>query len=379
MSKITNFINKYYKEYGLKNLFGGASFFDKEATINEYLNLFSDDIKPFNTYDELYDNAVSEVGHISFKEKTKNYDDFFYLLNRQDKMVAISVGIFAYYVAIEVNKKGKDIEKVIDELVATITKDKSFDTNNAFDIKYGMGHRMFGHDPATFGLKNIPTNYLIYVKNEAMPKTRKTITVGDFLGLEANVENVSMLDIIWKFYGNESNIFKGILNSLSHIIVHFAKDLFTPDGLPIPFTSLLEKYTQSDDLKYQVLSYRDSFYKKSSDAHLKASDFASMGIIEVLSKMYCELSGIDKGRMNGYKDDFKLIAITTCMVMQLSTLIIKNEMHLDSNSSSKIIDGAKINVPLMAWYMNIIRREIISIYKQNKIIRGFYKKGGDNK
>lgn len=71
MGKIINSLHNYLQKYGFKNLFGGDDFFNKEATINEYLKLYPDRNRKYVTYDELYEEAVAHVGKISFKEKLK--------------------------------------------------------------------------------------------------------------------------------------------------------------------------------------------------------------------------------------------------------------------------------------------------------------------
>ena len=234
MNNQIEYFKKYFQKYGFKNLYGKRTdFFDKEATIDEFLKPYPEMRGTFNkdiTYDKLYEIAYEHVGHISFEEKTKDIEDYFYLLTPQDKVVAVAIGCMAYLVAKETDINGKSFEKAIDDIVTKVTGNKSYDINNPFDTKSGFGHRMFGHDQAAFGFKNIPRNYLIYVKNEAAPSTRKIIRVGEFLNLDESIEKVSMGDIIWKFYGNDSDTFKGIWNCACHILVHFAKDLFTPDA-----------------------------------------------------------------------------------------------------------------------------------------------------
>ena len=367
---------KYYQKYGFKNLYGKRNdFFDKEATIDEFLKLYPELRGTFNedmTYDELYEVAYEYVGYISFEDKTKDIDDYFYLLTQQDKVVAITIGCMAYLVAKETDTNGKNIENAIDNVVTKITGDKSYDVNNPFDTKSGFGHRMLGHDPATFGFKNIPRDYLIYVKNEAAPGTRKTIRVEEFLKLDESIEKVSMGDIIWNFYGNDSTIFKGIWSCACHILVHFSKDLFTPDGLPLPFTSMLEEFQQKETLNSyaNVLSYKNSFYKKNKNAHLKGSDLTSLITIELIIKMYCEFSKIDSTKVKGYKDDMKMIAMSTCIILQVSALTIGDELKSNSN---KIIDGAKINVPMLTIYMNILRREVVSLFQANRELKNMYK------
>lgn len=375
MEKPFNKINNYIKKYGIKNLFMNKSFFDKEATIQEFFRLFPEEVKTCSTYDQLYQVAVSHVGVISFNDKTKDFDDYFYLLTRQDKIVALSIGILSYFIAKETDAHVKEIEGAIDKAVYKLTDDRQFDTNNPFDTKSGLGHRMFGHDPAAFTFKNIPSNYLIYVKNEAVPGTKKVVEIGKYLGFDKNIKYVSMWDVIWKFYGNNSYVLKGFWNCLEHIAVHFFKDLFTPDGLPIPFTSLLESFKQEkrNNLSVCILSYRDSFYKKSSFAHIKASDFTSLAAIEVLIFAYCRSSNIEKTRLEGYKNDMKLIAMSVCIMLQMSSLSFEQNKHIKEKGPIPIINGAKFNLPMFTIYMNIIRKECISLITANRELKALYK------
>lgn len=379
MNNIINSIRNCFRKYGFTNLYGGDTFFDKEAIINEYLELYPEIHKKYDTYDQLYEDAVSHIGKISFKEKTKDLENYFYLLTNQDRVASIAIGMMAYFVATEVDSHGKDIEKSIDKVVSKIIGKNGIDTNNPFDIKSGKGHRVFGHDPVTFAFKRIPSDYIIYVKNEAAPMTKKTVLVRDFLNLSDDVNNVSMFDIIWKFYGNESHLFKGIWSCIGHTIIHFSKDLFTPEGLPIPFTSLFEKYehVENDEISASILRYRDSFYKRSANAHIKASDFISLATIEVLIMLYCETTFIDKNKKDGYKNDMKLIAMGTCIALQCSKLMFCEELHNGKKGLRPIINGAKINLPLFVAYMNVVRKEVASIIKANKKLFNEYKRIND--
>lgn len=369
-----NIIHSYLERYGFWNLYGGDSYFDKQATVTEFLNLYPEYYGNYKTFDQLYKDALSHIGYISFKDKTKDFDDYFYLLSNQDKLVAIAIGVLAYFIAKETDSHGSSIEKSIDQAIEKFTGDKSYDRNNPFDTKSGLGHRMFGHDPATFAFKNIPSDYLIYVKNEAVPNTRKVIKVSEYLNLPPNIESVSMWDIIWKFYGNDSSIYKGVWNCINHTVIHFIKDFFTPDGLPIPFTSLLEtfKHEQVGKISTSVLSYRESIYKKSKNAHLKASDFTSLAAIEIFVITYCTFSNVRKEKLDDYKNDMKLISAGTCISLQFSSLVLEQNIHLGKKGPMPTIDGAKINLPLFMCYMNTLRKEAVSIFQANKKLNAFY-------
>lgn len=80
-------IQSFFERYGFWNLYGNDSFYDKEATINEYLNLYPESNGNYQTYDQLYEDALSCVGKVSFKEKTKNMDDFFIFYQTKIKLL----------------------------------------------------------------------------------------------------------------------------------------------------------------------------------------------------------------------------------------------------------------------------------------------------
>ena len=111
-------------------------------------------------------------------------------------------------------------------------------------------------------------------------------------------------------------------------------------------------------------------FHRSLTAHLKGSDFTSLITIEFIVKMYCEFSKIDGTKVKGYKDDMKMIAMSTCIILQISALTISDELKSNSN---KIIDGAKINVPMLTIYMNILRKEVVSIFQASHELKTMYK------
>lgn len=128
---------------------------------------------------------------------------------------------------------------------------------------------------------------------------------------------------------------------------------------------MLEEFQQRETLNSyaSILSYKDSFYKKSKNAHLKGSDFTSLITIEFIVKMYCEFSKIDGIKVKGYKDDMKMIAMSTCIILQVSALTISDELKSNRN---KIIDGAKINVPMLTIYIYEYTKKRSSIYISSK-------------
>ncbi len=356
-------------KFGFKNLFGKSDdFFDKEATIKEYFALVPpSERRKCETYDELYDEALKFVSKQSFKENTANQTNYFHEISAEEGAIAVAIGILAYFVAYEVDKNGSDIEEAIDKHLP-----KNYDTNNPYDIQGGGRHRVFGHDIFAFGLKKIPGATKINVNGELMRVT-------DLFGIGES-DCISMWDLIWGFYGNLDSPLKGVFSCLSHTIVHFAKDLFTPDGIPLPFTSIFEKYELQNvfegGIKNQILvKYKDSVYKKERKLglELKASDFASMVVIEALIGMY---GGYKKKRIDtdlvGFKKDAKLIAMGTCLALQMATILTSGQFVTEQQSHAP---AGKVNALMCGAFMKLTVQEMWDIYKARHSINKTYKSG----
>ena len=299
------------------NLFGSdKNFFDKEATIKEYFALVPEqDRKEVSSYEELYEEALKVVEKQNFEKNVQEQGDYFHILTGNESTIAVLLGILAFAVSREVDTHGTDLEKAIDKILP-----KGYDTNNPFDVKEGLGHRIFGHDPALFGLKNIPSDMPIKVKIES--GDRIVVKIGEFLGV-GTTGKVSMWDLIWKFYGNDNNKLSGIVNCLKHTIIHFAKDILTPAGLPMPLTTIFEEYRYYENLEAHGIMYKGSLMQKLDNMgiKLKASDFASFFLIETFFAVYCKANKMDKSA----KQDLKLISMGTCISMQMAVVaLVKN-------------------------------------------------------
>ncbi len=243
-------------------------FFDKEATIKEYFSVCPPEKrKEVKSYDELYEEALKYVNKQNFEENTQMVDNYFEELCNEDVVIAILTGVFAYKIACWVDEYGKGWEKKLDEILPN-----GFDKNNPFDTRIGGNHRDFGHDIFTFGLKNIPNDFKIIVGKNGHRNIYKPI--GDVLNKDGNI---SMLDLIWHYYGKDKiNPLYGFFNCMGHTIVHFAKDLLTSEGLPLPFSSLLYQYklynTENRKMTgYKVTKSTSSTYKPRSSYVLHES------------------------------------------------------------------------------------------------------------
>ena len=135
-----------------------------------------------------------------------------------------------------------------------------------------------------------------------------------------------MWDLIWKFYRNPTNIPKGLMNCFSHIIIHFAKDLFTPAGLPLLLTSLFNKYEKFKDGTVSGIRYKDSMMQKLDKykMNIKASDFASFFLIKTFLHFYCEheIKENEIKDIDGFKRDIRLLAKGTCISLQMALLLL---------------------------------------------------------
>lgn len=351
---------------GIKNIIfweKDNDFFDKEATIKEYFSVCpAGDRKHVNSYDELYLEALKYVSKQNFAENTKNQEDYFYVMNSTDGSVAVLIGVFAYIIATQIDKNGKKLEKGIDDLLP-----KDYDKNNPFDIKTGKGHRDLGHDPLTFGIKNIPSDYPIYVGK--IGKNNCYQPIGELLGKDGNI---SMLDLIWFYYGKSSkNPLCGFFNCVGHTIVHFSKDLLTSEGLPLPFTSLFNEYLNltADD---EILGLGESMVIDQDDyilsnkvnrsvnkvkGNLKASDLATLGFIEGMCKLYSHSKKLNE-KEKSFNRDLKILSMGTCLMIQMSSLIIGQ-----SKGKKGMIPGAKLNVLMSGTLLKNMTQEMGVVIK----------------
>lgn len=339
-------------------------FFNKEATIKEYFKKCPlDKRKKVKSYDELYEEALKVVGKQNFDENTKNMEDFFYEMSKTDSIVAILTGVLAYKIACSVDENGKNLEQGIDKLL------KGYDVNNPFDTKVGYNHRDFGHDTFTFGLKNIPNDYPICV--DRMDHNPICLPIGEVLGKDGNI---SMLDLIWYFYKDEKkSLLSNIFNCAGHIIVHFAKDLLTSAGVPLPFSSLLNTYINDGDdyLLTNDFNRKVDRYK----GNLKASDFASLGFVEGMCKLYAHTKQLGE-KEKSFNSDLKIIAMGTCVMLQMSSMILGEQKV--TNQKKGMIPGAKLNVVMTSVLFKNMVQEMTIVVKARHEVNAEYDKQIEN-
>lgn len=347
-----------YKKYLIMS---DKDFFDAEATIDYYINNVPDNERLItDSYDELFVEAKNRFGLKSFDERTKEISDYFYELKNDDIVVGVFLGIICFILIVILDENGNKIADAIDKVLPS-----GFDRNNAFDIKDGHGHRILGHDIFSFAFETIPDKSIIKVNGTSME-------IHQFLETDGG-KNISMLDIIWKYYGNDLNKFEGIKNCLNHIFVHFTKDAVTPAGLPIPFTSLFNKYEYLEQQDRYVLNYAESLYKKFEKLGLtlKMSDLLALGLIDLIINAY---AGIYKDKMlqKTYKGQMKLIALSTCLVVQMAKWVSANGINKKKQGNDRITSGARLNFIFSIAFLKIFAEELDDIFKERKYINKEY-------
>lgn len=334
-------------------------FFDKEATIKEYFAVCPpEQRRSVNSYEELYAEALKYVSKQSFAENTKDQENYFYEMNKTDASVAILTGVFAYVIARETDKNGKKLEKGIDKLLP-----KDFDKNSPFDTRTGLKHRNFGHDIFSFGLERIPNDYQIYAGK--MDRHNLYLPIGEVLEKEGDC---SMLDLIWLYYGKDKPLLKGIFSCAGHTVVHFAKDLLTSEGVPLPFSSLLNEYIiEEDELEQSGLENKFNEKIDKVKGNLKASDFTSLAFIEGMCKLYAHSKSLGE-KEKSFNRDIKIIAMSACIMIQMSSLLIGEEKKLINPKKGNPtmipgIPGAKMNMVMASAMLKNMVQEMTVVVK----------------
>lgn len=350
-------------------------FFDKEATIKEYFKVCPPDKrKKIKNYDELYIEALKYVNKQSFEENTSHMEEYFHEMTSDEAIIAICTGIFAYNIACVVDKNGKKWEKKLDKKVNKKVHYK-YDVNNPFDIRLGKNHRYLGHDIFTFGLKNIPNNYPIYVGK--IGKEPMYLTIGEVVNKKGKI---SMLDLIWAYYGKGAKSpLAGVFNCAGHTIVHFAKDLLTADGIPLPFSSLFTKPDVFDD--DMILDQNDATLENvfndwinKYNGNVKASDLATLGFIESTCKLYTAQKKLGE-KAESFNRDLKIIAMGTCIMLEMATMILNQQKSLKKKGKNAIVPGGKWNVILTGAMMKAMTQEMAEVTKvRNEINKKYSEK-----
>ena len=229
-------------------------------------------------------------------------------------------------------------------------------------------------------MKRIPWDFLI--RQEKIPGGYNFVPIGEVLGKQYD-EAITMLDLIWYYYGDKNNPIAGIFNCAGHTIVHFAKDLLTSEGVPLPFSGLLNDYgpPDVDDIGIEQndteLENKFNDWVNKYNGNMKASDFASLAFIEGMCKLYTAQKKLGE-KAESFNRDLKIIAMGTCIMIQMSSMILnqKGIIKKGKNQGKKgMVPGAKWNVILTGAMMKAMTQEMAEVTKvRNEINKKYSEK-----
>lgn len=297
-------------------------YWDKKATVLEWQKQTGKKLSPDSTNQAIYESAIKDGYNVSWKTISDGLPDYFIELSQRDVTFAISIGILTAFTAKFVEKIGseksekktetKSLEKRISEMAG-----KDFDKNNPFDLRSGNNHRKLGHDIFSFNKKSIPGNY------KMRDKTGMVREVADIVGASEK-DRFSMSDIIKATYGTKTDkFFGGIWNSISHTIIHLAKDIVTPNGIPLPFTGLLNKFT-ANGINVSGYKVTNTILDKVQNEFvtMRASDFTSIGFINLTHGILYQLKkseweNYSKDTIKASKAQLKVLSYSSCIITQM--------------------------------------------------------------
>lgn len=252
-------------------------FWNKRATVLRYHeSLYREEAQPPEPQalttvagDALYHEAVSATGFVSFEETLARLDvrPYFYSLSQDRLNLAIGFGLLGTFVATLTDASGKVIEE---KVLALNKRHVTGGITNPGDYKAGANHRYhFGHDILN-PTQKLPAGYL-YKGQDVGGRTLYDLCTETYAcgrpGLAGLV--AKPLGFVWQ------------------MLAHYASDLPTPQGLPLPGSSYFTRW-ETNLLNTSGFSSRNSLMsalgKEFGTVHL--SDLTSAAVIAVLVKLY---------------------------------------------------------------------------------------------
>lgn len=297
---------------------------------------------------ELYEKARSIIGDKSFDDivgSSNEYSNgYFEELSNRDIKISVLVGIIGAVTAIVVDANGKNIENWMNKLkIDSSTTIGDYDTNNPFDILAGPEHRKLGHDIFSWW-KNIPANYKIGDK-----------TVSEITGTHS--DSVPFLTLILKWYHDDNlTAFQNVFKTIQHIIVHFSKDFFTPQGIPLPFLGLFTKFCESITTVtgYNVTNILMDNLKKELTT-TRASDYASIIVMKTLQRLYFHYTlrnnNLEHESQILIQKQFSFVMYGVTIVSQLGLLLIMKNSYAKSIRATKSVNGGNLNYILVGLFI----------------------------
>lgn len=298
------------------------------------------------TNEELFSEAQKSIGTYNFVEELEKLEinDFFCQLNDSNIKISISIGIMGAVAAIVTDILGKPIEQNIF---------RKFDQNHPADFMKGQFHRYhFGHDIAN-PFEKLPKGFQLH---------------GEDIG------GKSLFKMVGEAYCPNSPPIQKLFCIIGHNFVHYFRDFITPDGLPLPGSSI---FTQWEENLVNRCGFSSSNALMDSLGRelgsIKASDFTSIILMKALSSFYIKKQTINKNlskkAVKIFEKQINIISTSTCLIIQLFLQLF----HFSNRTNvNKIKSGAKLNLILLALFTKHVTQLMYYISKEHKDIIDFY-------
>lgn len=349
------------------------TYWDKKATVLEWQKQTGKKLSPDSTNQAIYESAIKDGYNVSWKTLSDGLPDYFIELSQLDVTFAISIGILTAFTAMLVDRIGsekseketgiKSLEKRISEMA-----EKGYDKNNPFDLRSGANHRKVGHDFFSFNKDIIPGEYIMRDKSGNLRK------VADIVG-SSTKEKFSMSDLINATYGtNTNNFFSGIWDKIAHTIHHLAKDIVTPNGLPLPFTELLNKFSEANNVSGYKVTNELLDNVQNEFVSLRASDFTSVGFIRLThSVLYrikeTEWKNFDKNTISATKAQLNVLSYCSCVITQMFLYLFKKEnLYTLVDRKTNEDDGGTLNWIMLSLIIKNVAQVFYYQSKMNKFL-----------
>lgn len=349
------------------------AYWDKKATVLEWQKQTRKKLSPDSTNQAIYESAIKDGYNVSWKTLSDGLPDYFIELSQLDVTFAISIGILTAFTAMLVDRIGsekseketgiKSLEKRISEMA-----EKGYDKNNPFDLRSGANHRKVGHDFFSFNKDIIPGEYIMRDKSGNLRK------VADIVG-SSTKGKFSMSDLINATYGtNTNNFFSGIWDKIAHTIHHLAKDIVTPNGLPLPFTELLNKFSEANNVSGYKVTNELLDNVQNEFVSLRASDFTSVGFIRLThSVLYrikeTEWKNFDKNTISATKAQLNVLSYCSCVITQMFLYLFKKEnLYTLVDRKTNEDDGGTLNWIMLSLIIKNVAQVFYYQSKMNKFL-----------
>ena len=290
-----------------------SDFWDKRATILKYDKaIYEGKATPPDSSgenaaegDALFREACQANGFVSFEDMISQFEiePYFYDLSRGHLASAAIFGVLGTLIAVLTDEKGEFIE---DKIHSISDKYVSNGVTNPADYKAGRKHRyFFGHDILN-PMQRLPAGYL-YKGKDVGGKTLYELCVETY-----GLDQAGWMKLIAKPLG-----------FASQMLTHYASDLPTPQGLPLPGSSLFTEW-EENVINTSGFSARNDLMealgKEFGTLHL--SDLTSTATIAVLVKSYHHITvrkdELSKSAQSILRNQLAVVAYGTGLITQLS-------------------------------------------------------------